>query len=289
MKISPPTILKASRFCRLLAMGLALAYSTTGCLVIPIRPVHSGYARTNVTEETATQFEPGKVTMADVILQLGEPDAVSADESQLAYRSEKVVGWWIIAAASPGGGGGEADGAIYKDRIFVFEFDPSGQFQTARQSRQFSGVRDLEQPDLKPPELNSRDAAGAPATICGERVWREHPQSFWLAGVDGYRSKGAKSIVGEPGQLLLTESNLFFLAQSRFANAEPALTLPLASVAEVRLDKYVLGRRLVVQLDTGKVHSFEIHTAGGIWQDKAGMQAAGDFIQSKIEPNQMEK
>ena len=283
MKISPPIKLKASRYCRLLAMGLALAYSTTGCLYIPIRPVHSGYARTNVTEETTTQFERGKTTTTDVLLQLGEPDAVSSDESQVAYRSEKVVGLWIIAAAN-----GEADGAIYKDRIFVFEFDPSGRFQTARQSRQFGGVMDLEQPDLKPPELNSRNAAGVPATIRGERVWCEHPHSFWLADVDGYRSKGAKSIVGEPGQLLLTETNLFFLAQSRFANAEPALTLPLASVAEVRLDKYVLGRRLVVQLDTGKVHSFEIHTASDMGLDKSAMQAACDFIQSKIKPTRPE-
>ena len=270
-------------------MGLALAYSTTGCLIIPTPPVHSGYARTNVTEETSEQFERGNTTRTVVLLQLGEPDAVSADESQLAYSSEKVVGWWIIAAASPDSGGGEADGAIYKDRIFVFEFDPSGRFRTARRSRQFSGVRDLEQPDLKPPELNSRNAAGVPATIYGERVWCEHPHSFWLANVDGYRSKGAKSIVGEPGQLLLTESNLFFLAQSRFANADPALALPLASVAEVRVEKYVLARRLVVQLDTGQVHSFEIHTASGISHDKPGMQAARDFIQSKIKPTRPKK
>lgn len=284
MKVPPPDILTASGFCRLLALGLALAYSTTGCLVIPTPPVHSGYARTNVTEETAAQFERDNTAKADVLLQLGEPDAVSPDESQLAYRSEKVVGWWILAAASPDGGGGEADGAIYKDRIFVFEFDPSGRFHSARQSRQFSGVRGLEQPDLKPPELNSRNAAGAPATILGEPVRRENCTSLWLAGVDGYRSKGAKSIVGEPGQLLLTESNLYFLAQSRFGNAEPALALPLASVAEVRVDKYVLGRRLVIHLDTGKVHSFEIHTPSGIWQDKPGMQSACDFIQSKINP-----
>lgn len=69
----------------------------------------------------------------------------------------------------------------------------------------------------------------------------------------------------------------------------PALTSPLASVAEVRVDKYVLGRRLVVQFDTGKVHSFEIHTASGIWLDKPATQAACDFIQSKIKSTQLKK
>ena len=147
----------------------------------------------------------------------------------------------------------------------------------------------LDQPDLTPPVLNSRNAGGVPATIPGGPIRCEHHRSFWLANVNGYRSKGAKSIVGEPGQLLLTESNLVFLAHSRFANAEPVLALPLAAVVEVRVDKYVLARRLVVQLDTGKVHSFEIQTASGIWQDKPGMQAACDFIQSKIKPTQPEK
>ena len=272
-------------------MGLALAYSTTGCLVIPIRPVHSGYARTNVTEETTTQFERGKTTRTDVFLQLGEPDAVSADESQLAYRSEKVVGWWIIAAASPGVGGGEVDGALYKDRIFVFEFDPAGRFQTARQDRQFSAVRNLDQPDLKPPELNSRNAAGVPATISGEQVWREPLRSFWFAGMDGYRSKGATSMTGEPGRLFLTESNLIFYAQSQFANAEPVLKLALTSVVRVYVDKHLFMRRLVIHTDTGAVHSFEIihpNGIGGFWQDKPAMQAACDFIQSKIEPTRPE-
>jgi hypothetical protein len=82
----------------------------------------------------------------------------------------------------------------------------------------------------------------------------------------------------------LTESNLLFLAQAGLANAEPVLMLPLASVAEVRVDKYLLGRRLVIHLNTGKIHSFEIHTASGMWLDKPAMQSACDFIQSKIKP-----
>jgi hypothetical protein len=48
----------------------------------------------------------------------------------------------------------------------------------------------------------------------------------------------------------------------------------------------------VVQTDAGKVHSFEIikpSGLGGVWQDKPAMQAACDFIQSKIKSTQLKK
>jgi hypothetical protein len=88
--------------------------------------------------------------------------------------------------------------------------------------------------------------------------------------------------------LLLTESNLVFVSAFQFANTEPALRLPLASVAEARVDERS-ARRLVVRLDTGEVHSFQINKPGSVWQDKPAMQAACDFIQSKIKTTQMGK
>jgi hypothetical protein len=70
------------------------------------------------------------------------------------------------------------------------------------------------------------------------------------------------------------------------------LKLPLASITNVYLAQSLFLRRLVVQTDAGAVHSFEIvkpSGLGGVWQDKPAMQAACDFIQAKIKPNQMEK
>jgi outer membrane protein assembly factor BamE (lipoprotein component of BamABCDE complex) len=264
------------------ALFLAFAGCLTGCLVIPAPPTDSGYARTNLDRHTPEQFTPGMATREDVVLALGEPDAVSWDECQLAYRSEKVVGFWMFG----GYGGGDA-GAIYKDHFYFFEFDPRGRFQTVTKNSEWSSVEGMKQPQLNSLVFKSVHSNGAPAIFLGDPVRCDDPNSFWLAGVDGYRSKGAKSMVGRPGRLLLTESNLVFLTAFQFANAGPALSFPLASVAEARVDEWS-ACRLVVRLDTGDVHSFEIHRPGSFWQDKPALQAACDFIQSKIKPTRPE-
>jgi hypothetical protein len=80
---------------------------------------------------------------------------------------------------------------------------------------------------------------------------------------------------------------LVFVTAFQFANAGPALTLPLAAVAEARVDEWS-ARRLVIRLNTGEVHSFEINKPGSVRQDKPAMQAACEFIQSKIKPTRPE-
>ena len=269
---------------------LTYACCLTGCLIIPAPSSDSGYARTNVDRHTPEQFTPGVTTRQDVIMALGEPDAVSWDECQLAYRSEKVVGLWMLFG---GYAGGDA-GTIYKEQFYVFEFDPRGRLQTVAQSRKLSP-----QEGVKPPLFDSQvfkpvHTNGVPATFLSDPVRCEYPKSFWLAGVDGYHRQGAKSMVGRPGLLLLTESNLVFVTAFQFANAGPALMLPLASVAEVRLDEWSRplvwsACRLVVRLDTGEVHSFEINKPESAWQDESAMQVACDFIQSKTKATPLGK
>jgi len=266
-----------------LALLLALAYCLTGCLIIPTPHADSGYARTNIGQHTPEQFVPGRTTREDIIVALGEPDAVSRDERQLAYRFEKVIALWIVAAASQGAGG-VAGGTIYKNHFYVFEFDPLGRFQTAKQTGQLSMVQGTHEPLLNPAALSFGSSNGVAVAVSRG--------GYWLPDVDGFRSKGAKFTIGEPGELMLTESNLVFTTESQFASAEPNLKLPLASIVGVYVDKYLFLRRLVVHTDTGTVHSFEIlqpNSIGGVWQDKPAMQAACDFIQSKIKPTQPEK
>ena len=264
---------------------LALSFGATGCLIIPTPHSDSGYARTNVNQRVQLQFLPGRTTREDVIMALGEPDVVSRDECCLAYRSEKIVALWILAGASQEGGGAMG-GTIYKNYFYIFEFNPEGFYQTNRLTGQYGLVQGMDEPQLKLPAIKSNYANSVPAAEAGETVRHEYPKCFWLAGVDGYRSKGSTYIMGLPGQLLLTESNLVFVLDSQFANSEPALKVPLASVIEVRVDNWLLARRLVICLDTQAIHSFSIQKPGGIWQDKAAMLAECAFIQSKIKPRQ---
>jgi outer membrane protein assembly factor BamE (lipoprotein component of BamABCDE complex) len=260
-------------------VALALMFGATGCLIIPTPHSDSGYARTNVNQQAQEQFVPGKTTREDVITALGEPDAVSMDERQLAYRSEKVVALWIV-----GGGYSATGGTIYRERFFVFEFDPQGRFQTARQSKPWAPVQ-----GEHPPELPN--SAYYFLGISNRMVVDVSRSAFWLPDINGFQGLKGQFTIGKAGQLLLTESNLVFSTESQLANAEPELKLPLASITNVCVAKYSFCRRLVVQTDAGKVHSFEIikpSGLGGVWQDKPAMQAACDFIQSKIKPTRPE-
>ncbi len=259
-------------------MGLALAYFTTGCLVIPTPPVHSGYARTNVTEETTTQFERGKNTMADVILQLGEPDAVSADESRVVYRSEKLAGLWAVGAGGDTGAAAGDAGALFTERIFIIEFDSSGRFQSARRTWQIGIVDDFGPPVLKPLALPSKTTG--PPMAGGEIILREQPHAFWLPGAAGRLS------IGEPGRLVFTKSHLVFYTAGQFANAEPALKLPFDEIVDARVNGNLFsGKWLLVNASNG-VHSFRIERpkqlGAASWEDKAAMQAACNFIRFRI-------
>ena len=74
---------------------------------------------------------------------LGEPDAVSSDERQLCYRSEKLVALWVFVASEYSG---PAGGAIYRNHFYVFEFDPQGRFQSARRTGDWGAVEAAHQP-----------------------------------------------------------------------------------------------------------------------------------------------
>jgi hypothetical protein len=162
-------------------------------------------------------------------------------------------------------------------------------YQTNRQTGEFSLVQGVELPQVNPPVIKTGEAYTVRAARAGETMRHEYPKCFWQAGVDGYHSKGSTDIMGLPGQLLLTESNLLFLLDSQFANSEPALKVPLASVMEVRVDNWLLALRLVIRLHTNDLQSFSIQKPGSIWQDKSAMQAECAFIQSKIKPAPMVK
>ncbi len=57
-------------------------------------------SRRNVTPGTTTTLQEGvgTATLADVLLQLGEPDVVSEDGRRLTYQWTKIEGMFIIGA-----------------------------------------------------------------------------------------------------------------------------------------------------------------------------------------------
>ena len=113
------------------ALSLALGIVTTGCAFV--FPVPCGYhtqgSRQNLNEETRRDFQPGKTTLDDVVLALGEPDQIVASPLKLTYEWERVnfhlVSGWAIGL--PGAGVGNGSHVVYgHHRALVFNFDGLG-------------------------------------------------------------------------------------------------------------------------------------------------------------------
>jgi len=251
-----------------LTATIALIVLGSGCIVIPTPEFNSGAARTNINKQTALRFAPGETTRADVILALGEPDAVSPDERQLAYRSEKICGFWFVA-----GGYNAAGGTFEKDRYLVFDFDAQGRLEkTARSAHWFT----------------SADVAEIlPATVTDNHGLKREEVcvqscATWFPHVNGFRQKRWALVPGSPGQFLLTRSNLVFISRSQFANAPPELAIAYPSLQECRVDKCFLGRRLVVRTPTDGFHTFMLQRTFNGAPDTKSTLAACPFIQSRL-------
>jgi|GEM_PF-2202356 len=274
---------KATRFGLRCAAVLVLAFGTVGCLVIPTPHADTGFARTNLTKLTPQQFTVGQSTLEDVVLALGEPDAVSADEHRLAYRSEKNVAIWIIAAAGEYGGGATG-GGINRERFYRFDFDSQGRLRAITQRGKLLGNVGFAEVEVSHPLFEDGNSNAVPSGLAGEQIRAVYPYASWLPGVDGYQSKGALYEVGSPGRLVLTESNLNFFVDSQFANTGPALRLPLASVTGVRVNRFLLARRLVVSAGPEGIHSFEIYNQPGRFTRNAeAMRGACQIVGAKTQ------
>jgi len=271
-----PATARGAEFRWPLILVVVLAVSTSGCLILPTPEYDTGSARDNINKQTPKQFEAGKTTHAEVMMALGEPDAVSPDESKLAYRSEKVCGLWFV-----GGGYSGTGGTITKDRYLVTEFDASGALVKAERTSTWFGTKYAA-------TVLAEGTNGAVPALPADAVDADaHPammlRGSWFAGVDGYQGKGSAVWIGQTGRLLLYETRLEFFSNAQFANVGPVLTLPYDSLSEVRVEKFVLGRRLVIRTRAGEPHSFDIYGPKGAALDKSALQGAAGFLQARIQ------
>ena len=108
---------------------LLLVLTTTGCVPIIYPARYERPSRQNLADEVPAFIEAGRTTMADVVLALGDPDTVAADESWVAYTSAYREGGGGAALVLGGGGqvgllGGAAKQMLYR-RLLV-RFDGAG-------------------------------------------------------------------------------------------------------------------------------------------------------------------
>jgi outer membrane protein assembly factor BamE (lipoprotein component of BamABCDE complex) len=90
-----------------------------GCM-IPLNS-HVSDSRKNVQGGSLPTIIPGQTTREEILLTLGEPDAVYYNQTEFSYSSEKVLLIWFIAA-----GGGGAAGKVKKKNKLIITFDEKG-------------------------------------------------------------------------------------------------------------------------------------------------------------------
>jgi hypothetical protein len=108
---------------------LVLAVAMSGCFPIIYPARYEKPSRQNLADEVPAFIEAGRTTMADVVLALGDPDTVAADESWVAYVSAYREGGGGAAMVLAGGGqvgllGGARKQMLYR-RLLV-RFDAEG-------------------------------------------------------------------------------------------------------------------------------------------------------------------
>jgi len=108
---------------------LLLALGMSGCVPIIYSERYEKPSRQNLTDTVPDFIEAGRTTMADIVLALGDPDTVAADESWIAYASAYREGGGGAALVLAGGGqvgllGGARKQMLYR-RLLV-RFDAEG-------------------------------------------------------------------------------------------------------------------------------------------------------------------
>src|SRR5262249_46396650 len=124
MKPSPNTLPTDAMGRRLIMCLAGLLGTLQGCVVVPT-PEHSptvwddasDNGRRNVSRESTQRIVPGQTRIEDVLLSLGEPDAVAADGRRIAYRWDKVKALVV---------GPTGVGTLTKEYYLVVNIDEKG-------------------------------------------------------------------------------------------------------------------------------------------------------------------
>ena len=231
---------------------VALVSLTSGCVFIPTPHYYAVGSRQNVTAQSTNLIQLDADTIEDVMLKLGEPDAVSPDERKIAYSFEKVVGFLIfIGVPAPD------EPEITRQHFVNFAFNGNGV------------ATNLEFSTHQPTMLTG--------LIGGEKI---------KIGFQSWQYSGQYQMVA--GSLMLTESALYFSKQTQWLNEQPSLSLRYDSFTGcVWAKDGVDSPTLTVRTKDGQTYSFAICGWGRSAQN--AVESACDLVKSKINSTQPEK
>jgi hypothetical protein len=257
----------STRGLRAAGAAVGLMALGTGCIILPTPEHNSGQARANLTRETPARIQPGVATREEVLLGLGEPDAVSSDERRLVYRSEKIIAYWIAGGGYTGG-----IGALTKDRYLLVELDEAGVVTRHAPSTAWLGST--------APEKLLRGSKAGNHPSGGEAV-RFSATAMWYPRCERLTFSTAGSPAGN-GHLLLTATALEFRDLRQLGNAGPELVLPYRELSSCQIGRFGFGRHLVVRTQGGMTHVFLLSQVQGVRDGEDALEAVLRFLEAQL-------
>jgi len=265
---------------------LLLALGLTGCVPIIYSARYEKSSRQNLSDTVPAFIETGRTTMADVVLALGDPDTVAADESWVAYASTFREGGGGAALVLAGGGqvgllGGASKQMLYR-RLLV-RFDAAGVVKESRLD-----IVDCSEADFfvgqtsssSPPcfDVDSLDIAAAELTTRlmaqGETNVVVINRAEWLT-------------THERGMVAISDSAIHFVpaVDARWSGS-PGVTVSLADLTDAQPAPKVFGffhegrSRVILRRGEAEVAAFVVRVADV--DDAAKTAEALELVQERI-------
>jgi outer membrane protein assembly factor BamE (lipoprotein component of BamABCDE complex) len=266
---------------------LALSVVLAGC-PIPIPGGDSAGSRQNISDQTPDFIVSGQTTRAEVVLALGEPDAVTANGVQFLYTRSRSKGGVLFVWVAPGYGGGA--GAVPVARMtyrrLAVSFDEAGVVTSARiESASCTELGSRLDPCMSAP-ANPLSPGLTGVGPSGEPVSGQTFESAsWYPGMNGFqfwrearetRKSGWKPQDG--GILVVGQTGFSFYAGDADAKSEPLLRQAYADIADVHVARWGMNARVVVKRVDGTHDSFAI--VHGIQFDSQTTKRAGELLKT---------
>lgn len=258
---------------RRLAVRLGLlALLCSGCIVIPT-PLHrpDRSTRLNVDRQTVQSVKPGE-SLADVLLRLGEPDEVSLDGRQLAYRWERVWAYWFMGA-----GNAVAGGPFTRSRALVIDLDEQDRVRSAGIGADYLFSRPATE-QVFTTEHGGKKAVEGPSSQkegSGLNQFRGEPLEYHnsvmlYAGFDAATLAGKGfwgRLNGPPpsataGEILLTPTAIHFKKDGTLGTDPPELSLRFKDIAAIEYHRVGFGAWIVLRHAAAAPGSFDFYSLG---------------------------
>lgn len=268
-------------------VGVALlALAMSGCVPIIYGSRYEGSSRQNLADAVPAFIEAGRTTMAEVVLTLGDPDTVAADESWLVYVSRYRKGGGGAVLVLAGGGQGGLLGGARKQMLYrrlLLRFDAAGVVREATLDVVDCGEADFfigQSATSSPPcfDLDSRDL------LAFDLVERLQAQGEADVVLFSHAEWWAKH---EQGMVAVSDKAVHFVPFVDSSQADsPGATVALAELTDAALAGRVFHinpdsrQRVVLRRGETEVGSFIVRSENG--DDSGRTVEAAELVSQRI-------